>query len=180
MKFEKKKMNELEEQNLQTAQKIGKLPVVVLLDSIRSMQNVGSVFRTADVFAINKLHLCGFTAQPPHREIERTALGSTETVDWSFHTSIEEAIQSLKKEDYNIIAIEQTQESIPLHQFKFETEKKYAIILGNEVTGVSQEALNLCDAVIEISQAGNKHSLNISVAAGVVMYKFFEELSALE
>jgi tRNA G18 (ribose-2'-O)-methylase SpoU len=170
----KLKLGELGRVGLTEFQQKEKLPVVVVLDNVRSMLNVGSVFRSCDAFAVSKLVLCGITGQPPHREIQKTALGATESVPWEHNKSIVDALQALKNEGYILIGIEQTDESIPLPSFKPESGKKYAFIFGNEVEGLSEEALPLLDMAIEIPQEGTKHSLNVSVAAGIVLYKVAE------
>ncbi len=151
-----------------------KTPIVVILDNVRSMHNVGSVFRTSDGFAIEKMYLCGFTPQPPHREIQKTALGATETVAWEYIENTTDVIAVLKKEGYKIYAIEQVTNSIMLHNFANNWDK-IAVVFGNEVDGVSNEAIALCDGAIEIPQLGTKHSLNISVAAGIVLWKLLEQ-----
>ena len=148
-----------------------KKPIVVVMDQIRSMHNVGSVFRTADAFLINGICLCGFTPQPPHRDIHKTALGATESVDWMYYDKTTDAVIALKNQGYKVYAIEQTEGSIPLNQFE-KTEAPIAFVFGNEVDGVDQSVIALCDGVIEIPQWGMKHSLNISVAAAVVLWEF--------
>lgn len=148
-----------------------KAPVVVVLDNIRSMHNVGSVFRTADAFLISGIWLCGYTPRPPHRDIQKTALGATETVEWHYFPTTLEAVEALKKEGYSIYAVEQVEKSIPLHEFSFPQTGKLAVIFGNEVTGVNAEVIKQCDGFIEIPQFGMKHSLNISVAAGIVLWE---------
>jgi len=148
-----------------------KKPIVVVMDQIRSMHNVGSVFRTADAFLINGICLCGFTPQPPHRDIHKTALGATESVDWMYYEQTTDAVIALKNQGYKVYAIEQTDGSIPLNQFE-KTEEPIAFVFGNEVDGVDQSVIALCDGVIEIPQWGMKHSLNISVAAAVVLWEF--------
>lgn len=148
-----------------------KKPIVVVMDQIRSMHNVGSVFRTADAFLINGICLCGFTPQPPHRDIHKTALGATETVDWMYYEHTIDAVTALKNQGYKVYAIEQTEGSIPLNQFD-KKEELIAFVFGNEVDGVDASVIALCDGVIEIPQWGMKHSLNISVAAAVVLWEF--------
>jgi 23S rRNA (guanosine2251-2'-O)-methyltransferase len=148
-----------------------KIPVIVVLDNIRSMHNVGSVFRTADAFLLKGIYLCGYTPQPPHRDIHKTALGATETVDWKYFNSTTGALEDLKAAEYSIFAIEQVENSVPLHKFEFEQYAKLAVVFGNEVDGVGEEALKYCDGCIEIPQLGMKHSLNISVAAGIVLWE---------
>lgn len=145
--------------------------VIVVLDNIRSMHNVGSIFRTADSFLLEAVILCGYTPLPPHRDINKTALGATESVNWLYFETTTEAINSLKNENYIICGIEQVDTSVLLNEFKFDKEKKYALILGNEVKGVTQDALELCDTILEIPQEGTKHSLNVSVAAGIAIWQ---------
>ncbi|KXK43535.1 MAG: RNA methyltransferase [Chitinophagaceae bacterium] len=168
----KKSMKELERISKEEFLETQKIPIVVILDNIRSMHNVGSVFRTSDSFLIERLYLCGFTPTPPHRDIQKTALGATETVQWFASPEIENCLLQLKNEDYTICAVEQVHHSILLQNFKIEKDKKYALIFGNEVEGVSEKALHLCDSFIEIPQLGTKHSLNISVTAGIVIWEF--------
>ncbi|WP_442592050.1 RNA methyltransferase [Pedobacter sp. AW31-3R] len=153
-----------------------KLPVVVVLDNVRSMHNVGSAFRTADGFAIEKMVLCGITAQPPHREIEKTALGATQSVEWVHYEDTLDAIKELKEKGYEIIAIEQASESIMLNTFKPDTTKKYALIFGNEVNGVHEDVMATIDKCIEIPQFGTKHSFNIVISAGIVLWDFYAKL----
>jgi tRNA G18 (ribose-2'-O)-methylase SpoU len=154
-----------------------KTPIFIILDDIRSLHNIGSVFRTCDAFLIEKIYLCGITAIPPNKEIHKTALGATETVDWEYTKDVLEVIEKLKAENVAIYAIEQVEHSIMLHDFQPETDKKQALIFGNEVKGVQQEAINLSDGVIEIPQLGSKHSLNISVSAGIVIWDLFQKMS---
>lgn len=151
-----------------------KIPVVIILDNVRSMNNVGSVFRTADAFLLEAIVLCGYTPRPPHRDIQKTALGATETVRWSYEENITNAVQKLKQEGYRICAVEQTEGSTSLVDWSILPEEKWALILGNEVEGVQDAALALCDAVVEIPQSGMKHSLNISVAAGIVFWEVYK------
>jgi tRNA G18 (ribose-2'-O)-methylase SpoU len=146
-----------------------------ILDDIRSLHNVGSVFRTSDAFLINEIILCGITASPPNKEIHKTALGATETVNWQYHASIIEVIQQLKEKNYKIFAVEQVENSIKLNDFKLNQQVNYALIFGNEVKGVAQKAINLCDGAIEIPQLGTKHSLNIAVSCGVVVWDLFQK-----
>ena len=153
-----------------------KLPVVVVLDNVRSMNNVGSAFRTGDGFAIEKMILCGITAQPPHREIEKTAIGATQSVEWVHYDETLDAIRELRNDGYEIIAIEQAVESIMLNTFKPEQDKKYALIFGNEVNGVSDEVMAEIDKCIEIPQFGTKHSFNIVISAGIVLWDFYAKL----
>ena len=169
--MQKKTMEELERMSPVEFKQTEKLPIVVVLDEVRSMHNVGSVFRTSDGFLIESIYLCGLTPQPPHRDIQKTALGATETVAWKHVTSTQQAIDELKQKGFTVIAIEQVHNSIPLHQFKIDKSKKYAIVFGHEVNGVQEEIINQCDFSIEIPQLGSKHSLNISVSAGMVIWE---------
>jgi len=164
-------MDELNRKSIDEVKSAEKIPVVVVLDNIRSMHNVGSVFRTADAFLLQSIYLCGYTAQPPHRDIQKTALGATETVDWKYFKTGSEAVQSLRKEGYTIAGVEQVENSISLPDFKSNQYERLAVIFGNEVSGISNEILPLCDCFIEIPQSGMKHSLNISVAAGIVLWE---------
>ena len=149
-----------------------KFPLIVILDSIRSLNNIGSFFRTADAFNVEKIYLCGITATPPHRDIQKTALGATESVEWEHRTNIIELIEELKKENVKICSIEQAEKTTFLQDVPNLPKGKYALIFGNEVDGVDQEAIDHSDYIIEIPQFGTKHSLNVSVCAGVVMWEF--------
>jgi len=153
-----------------------KTPLIIILDNVRSLNNVGSAFRTADAFRIEKIFLCGITGTPPHREINKTALGATESVDWEYAESTVETIKSLKKEGYEIVALEQVTHSISLHEFAPNPQKKYALVFGNEVFGVEEEVILDCDHVIEIPQIGTKHSLNISVSIGISLWDFVNKM----
>ena len=175
--MQKLKLDELNRVGVDDFKNQEKLPVVVILDSVRSMHNIGSIFRTSDGFAVEHIYLCGITAQPPHREIEKTALGATQSIDWTYCNDITEAITKLKNEGYKIIAIEQAQKSEHLNNFKPENKEKYALIFGNEVNGVSDEAMQMIDNCIEIPQFGTKHSFNIVVSAGIVLWDFFAKLN---
>lgn len=166
-------LNRLSTGDFKTA---AKLPLVLVLDNVRSGLNVGSVFRTADAFALRQVALCGITAQPPHREILKTALGSTESVDWTYYNSAAEAIQQLKLEGYRVYAVEQTRQKIWLHDFVPTPGGHYALVLGNEVDGVDEQALALCDGALEIPQFGTKHSLNVAVAAGIVTWEIARKI----
>lgn len=163
-------MDELGRKTIDEFKQASKTPVIVVLDNVRSMHNVGSVFRTADAFLMEGICLCGYTPQPPHRDIHKTALGATETVNWLYVPTAAEAVQQLKQQGYKVFGVEQTVGSISLEKFQAPAGEKMAVVLGNEVEGVSQEALALCDGCIEIPQLGTKHSLNISVAAGIVLW----------
>lgn len=167
-------MDELNRISKEDFERAEKLPIIIILDNIRSLSNVGAFFRSADAFRIGELVLCGITACPPHREIHKTALGADETVRWRYYESTEAACQALKSEGYRIFAVEQVEGSVPLQDFKFEPQTAY--ILGNEVEGVSEEALPYCEGAIELPQAGTKHSINVSVCAGIVMWRLFEML----
>src|SRR5690606_9938693 len=156
-----------------------KIPIVVVLDNVRSMHNVGSTFRTADGFAVEKIILCGITGKPPHREIEKTALGATQSVDWEYYTDTRTAIEQLKKERYTLLAIEQAAGSTVLQNFETDSQNKYALIFGNEVHGVSDEVMQAVDGCIEIPQFGTKHSLNVSVTIGIVLWQFLQKLKLL-
>lgn len=156
---------------------IKKLELIVVLDDIRSLNNVGSVFRTSDAFLIKKIYLCGITGTPPHREIQKTALGATETVEWEYQKNIIDCINSLKESNHTILSIEQAENSIKLNEMSFTKNEKYVLVLGNEVSGVKQEVINLSDQVIEIPQLGTKHSLNVSVSGGIVLWEAFRQLN---
>ncbi len=157
-----------------------KTPLIIILDDIRSLHNIGSVFRTSDAFLIEKIYLCGITAIPPNKEIHKTALGATETVFWEYNKNILEVIENLKKENVSLFAVEQVENAILLNDFQPIKEKKYALIFGNEVYGVSQDAIKICDGCIEIPQLGTKHSLNISVSAGIVIWDLFQKISSIQ
>ncbi|MCZ4222794.1 RNA methyltransferase [Pedobacter rhodius] len=172
----KLKLDELNRPDIEEFKAQEKLPVVVVLDNVRSMHNVGSVFRTADGFALEKVILCGITAQPPHREIEKTALGATQSVDWIHYGNTVKAIEDLRESGYEIVAIEQAEKSVMLNIFKPDPAKKYALIFGNEVDGVSEEVMGKIDECIEIPQFGTKHSFNIVISAGIVLWDFFAKL----
>lgn len=155
-----------------------KSPLILVLDDIRSLHNIGSVFRTSDAFLIEKIYLCGITATPPNKEIHKTALGATETVAWEYATDVVEVLEKLKAEGVSLQAVEQVVHSVMLNDFKIIPERKYALVFGNEVKGVSQKAIDYCDGVIEIPQLGTKHSLNISVSAGIVVWDLFQKINA--
>jgi len=169
-------MQELERPTIVEFSNETKIPVVVVLDNIRSLHNVGSFFRTADAFAVESLHLCGITATPPNREIHKTALGATESVAWSYWETTTKALDFLKQENFILVGVEQVLGGVSPKAISLDTEKKYALIFGNEVYGVNQELLNLCDYYIEIPQVGTKHSLNVAVSAGIVLWEFFSKL----
>ncbi|MBD0293803.1 MAG: RNA methyltransferase [Flavisolibacter sp.] len=167
-------MEELNRKSVEEFRESEKIPVIAVLENVRSAYNVGSVFRTADAFLLQGVYLCGYTAFPPHKEIKKTALGAEETVHWKHFKKVEDALKELHNNSYKIYAVEQVEKSIPLHRFQ-ETNQKLAVVFGNEVSGVEQSTLSLCDGCIEIPQWGMKHSLNISVAAGVVLWELVRE-----
>ncbi len=173
----KLKLEELGRVSTEEYKSLKKLPIIILLDNVRSLHNVGSAFRTGDAFRIDKICLTGITGQPPHREIQKTALGATESVDWLYFQNGIDAIQQVKNDGYQIIIIEQTSESIPLQDFQFDLKSKYCLVFGNEVEGVSQEIIDQGDIAIEIPQSGTKHSINISVCVGIVVWEMYKKLS---
>lgn len=173
--MKKLKLEELGRISVEEFKETKKIPVIVILDDVRSAYNVGSVFRTADAFLIQKIYLCGITGTPPNKEIRKTALGADESVEWEYVKDISPLIGELKSENYKIISIEQTEGSISLPEFKIDPDEKYVLIFGNEVEGVNQKVVDLSDYCIEIPQEGTKHSLNVSVCAGIVMWEFFRK-----
>ena len=175
----KLKLEELGRIDVETFKQTEKIPLVVVLDNVRSMHNVGAVFRTADAFLVEKIILCGITPQPPHREIHKAALGATESVDWIYEKDISTALENLKRENFKILGIEQTTNSEIFTYFVIDKNVKYALVLGNEVDGLSDEALSLYDTFLEIPQLGTKHSLNVSVCGGIVMWEFFKSLKTM-
>lgn len=166
-------MNRLTAEEFKEAEK---LPLIVVLDEVRSLHNIGAVFRTSDAFLIQSIYLCGITATPPHPEMHKTALGAEYTVDWHYFKQTQEAVRQLHEEGYTVLAIEQCEGSTSLDKLSLEPGKKYAVILGNEVKGVQQDVVNQCDGCIEIPQYGTKHSLNVSVTAGIVLWEFANKL----
>jgi 23S rRNA (guanosine2251-2'-O)-methyltransferase len=164
-------MQELGRKSVEEFKKSDKIPVIVVLENIRSAYNVGSVFRTADAFLTEAIYIIGYSAKPPHKEIKKTALGAEETVDWKYFKTTAEAIENLRKEKYKVFAVEQAEKSLLLQQVEFESNDKVAVVFGNEVTGVEQSTIHLCDGCIEIPQLGMKHSLNIATAAGIVLWE---------
>lgn len=174
----RKRLNsELNRLSVNEFKKTDKLEIVVVLDDIRSLNNIGSVFRTADAFLIKAVHLCGISAQPPHREIHKTALGATESVDWVYYNTTTESINQLKKDGFKIYAVEQVEQSISLENLNINPHEKIAVIFGNEVKGISEDTLKGVEACIEIPQFGTKHSLNISVSVGIVLWELFKKMS---
>ena len=172
-KLKNEELNRLSVSEFKEAKKI---PLVIILDNIRSLSNIGSIFRTSDAFLVEEIILCGITAQPPHREIQKTALGATETVKWSHNKSVEDAITKLKNDNYIVCSVEQTSDSVDLNSFKIDANKKYALILGNEVSGVSEAAINLSNYCVELEQHGSKHSLNVSVCGSIYIWEFYKKL----
>lgn len=173
----KLKLDELERPSVNVYKELKKLPVVVVLDNIRSLSNIGSAFRTCDAFLIEKIFLCGITARPPHREIQKTALGATQSVDWEYIDSTLNCIHQLKKNGYTILSVEQTQQKTFLDQLLL-PKGRYALIFGNEVSGVQQDIIDESDFVVEIPQQGTKHSLNVAVSLGIACWEVFKQLKA--
>ena len=169
--------SELDRLSVDGFKAVTKTPLIVILDNIRSLNNIGSVFRTSDAFRIEKIYLCGITATPPHKDIQKTALGSTESVDWDYTESTLELVKKLQSKDIQVLSIEQAENATMLNNFTPKPNTTYALVFGNEVKGVSQEVVSLSDQVIEIPQYGTKHSLNISVSCGVVLWELFSKLS---
>lgn len=174
--MKKLSMEELDRMSVQEFKEIEKSPLVLVLDQVRSLNNVGSAFRTADAFRVEKIYLCGITGTPPHRDIQKTALGATESVDWEYCLNTMDAVKKLKKEGYQICALEQVDLSIQLNEFLPEKGKKYALVFGNEVFGVEEQVLQSCDYVLEIPQLGTKHSLNIAVSLGIAVWDMMVKL----
>ncbi|SFU07760.1 SpoU rRNA Methylase family protein [Algoriphagus locisalis] len=170
-------MEELERVSVEEFKKMDKSPIVLVLDNVRSLNNVGSAFRTGDAFGVEKIYLCGITGTPPHRDIQKTALGATESVEWEYCLNTMIAMDKLKAEDYQICALEQVERSVLLNKFTPEKGEKYALVFGNEVFGVEEEVLNACDAVLEIPQLGTKHSLNISVSLGIAVWDLMVKMN---
>lgn len=176
MEHRKLKITELNRISTEEFKKAEKLPLVVVLDNIRSLHNIGSVFRTSDAFRVECIYLCGITAVPPHPEMHKTALGAEFTVDWKYVDNAVEAVDNLKKDGYTVYSVEQAEGSIMLENIKLDPNRKYAVVLGNEVKGVQQEVIDHSDGCIEIPQYGTKHSLNVSVTAGIVIWDLFKQL----
>jgi len=175
----KLKNSELDRLNVDEFKSAEKTPLIIILDNIRSLNNIGSVFRTSDAFLVEKIYLCGITATPPHNDIRKTALGSTETVDWEYIDNTIDIVNKLKTEDTTIISIEQAERATMLNDFQPEINQKYALVFGNEVKGVAQDVVDASDVVIEIPQFGTKHSLNISVSCGVVVWDVFSKMNTI-
>jgi tRNA G18 (ribose-2'-O)-methylase SpoU len=174
--MEKKSILELDRLSTEQYQQVDKLPFIIVLDNVRSLNNIGSVFRTSDAFLVEEIYLCGITATPPHPDIHKTALGAEDSVKWSYFADTIEAVDKLHTMGYTVYSIEQVKDSISLESIQLDKKKKYAVILGNEVKGVQQEVVDKCDGCIEIPQFGTKHSLNVSVTAGLVIWDFFKQL----
>ena len=172
----KLKNSELHRLSVDDFKTVKKTPIIIVLDNIRSLNNIGSVFRTSDAFLIEKIYLCGITAKPPHKDIHKTALGSTDTVEWEYAENTMNLIERLKSKNIKICSIEQAQNATMLNDFSPEPESTYALVFGNEVKGVAQDVVNASDIVIEIPQFGTKHSLNISVSCGVVVWDVFRKM----
>jgi 23S rRNA (guanosine2251-2'-O)-methyltransferase len=168
---------ELERKSIDEFRKSEKSPFIIVLDNVRSQSNIGSIFRTSDAFLTEAIYLCGITARPPHREIQKTALGATESVAWKYYQKTSDAVEELKKSGYLILGIEQAEGSIELQNMRIEKDRKYALIFGNEIDGVDQEIINICDHCIEIPQFGTKHSFNIAISVGIVLWELNKKLS---
>lgn len=179
MEHRKLKITELNRISAEEFKKADKLPLVVILDNVRSLHNIGSVFRTSDAFRVECIYLCGITATPPHPEMHKTALGAEFTVDWKYVNNAVEAVDNLRREGYIVFSVEQAENSIMLENMQLEQGKRYAVVLGNEVKGVQQEVIDHSDGCIEIPQYGTKHSLNVSVTAGIVIWDLFKQLKTL-
>ena len=179
MEHRKLKITELNRISAEEFKKADKLPLVVILDNVRSLHNIGSVFRTSDAFRVECIYLCGITATPPHPEMHKTALGAEFTVDWKYVNNAVEAVDNLRQEGYVVFSVEQAENSIMLENIQLEQERRYAVVLGNEVKGVQQEVIDHSDGCIEIPQYGTKHSLNVSVTAGIVIWDLFKQLKTL-
>jgi tRNA G18 (ribose-2'-O)-methylase SpoU len=163
--------DELNRKSVREFKASGKSPFLIVLDNVRSLNNIGSIFRSADAFIVEAVWLCGITATPPHREIHKSALGATESVDWKYYESASTAVMELKQEGYVIVSVEQTEGSIPLNRFMPEPGKRYALVFGHEIKGVSEEVVSLSDVCVEIPQYGTKHSFNVAVSAGIVLWE---------
>ena len=172
----KLKITELNRLSVDEFKRADKLPLVVVLDEVRSLHNIGSVFRTSDAFLVNGIYLCGITATPPHPEMHKTAVGAEDPVDWIYRTHTLDAVKELHEQGYTVLAIEQVEGSTMLGDLQLDREKKYAIVMGNEVKGVQQEVVDACDGCIEIPQYGTKHSVNVSVTTGIVLWEFANKL----
>ncbi|HIZ90758.1 MAG TPA: RNA methyltransferase [Candidatus Bacteroides merdavium] len=179
MEHRKLKITELNRISAEEFKRADKLPLVLILDNVRSLHNIGSVFRTSDAFRVECIYLCGITATPPHPEMHKTALGAEFTVDWKYVNNAVEAVDNLRREGYVVFSVEQAENSIMLEDMRLKQGKRYAVVLGNEVKGVQQEVIDHSDGCIEIPQYGTKHSLNVSVTAGIVIWDLFKQLKTL-
>lgn len=175
--MQKIKNNDLNRLSLDSFKAAEKSPLIIILDNVRSLNNVGSVFRTADAFRVKHIYLCGITANPPHKDIQKTALGSTDSVDWSYAKNTQSIVKKLQAEKVKVIAIEQAENSTKLQSFVPQKKTTYALVFGHEVKGVSQDVVSDCDGVIEIPQYGTKHSLNVAVSSGVVLWDLFSKIN---
>lgn len=178
--MKKLSLDDLNRVNVDEFKKQTKAPITLVLDNVRSMNNVGSAFRTADCFALEQIYLCGITAQPPHREIEKTALGATQSINWSYNQDSAEVVRTLQEEGYIVLAIEQAEQSVFLQDYAPAADQKYALVFGNEVNGVSDEVMQLVDGCLEIPQFGTKHSFNISVTIGIIIWDFVSKLQLIK
>lgn len=172
-------LDDLNRKNTEEFKQAEKTPIIVVLDDIRSLHNIGSFFRTCDAFLIEKIYLCGITATPPNKEIHKTALGATETVAWEYEKEVMQVVDRLKEENVKILSVEQVEGSVMLNNFTVESNVKYALFFGNEVKGVNQQVIDSSDVVIEIPQLGTKHSLNVSVSGGIVIWDIFQKMNVL-
>jgi tRNA G18 (ribose-2'-O)-methylase SpoU len=169
--------NELNRKTLDEFKTSGKTPIIIVLDNVRSLNNIGSIFRTADAFLIEAIYLCGISATPPHKEIHKTALGAENSVHWQYFKETMDAINDLTTKNYSLVAVEQTENSTSLENYPIEQNRKYALIFGNEVKGINQEVINCCDKSVEIPQFGTKHSFNVSVSAGIVLWEWYRKIA---
>ena len=172
-------LDELNRKNIDEFKQAEKTPIIIVLDDIRSLHNIGSFFRTSDAFLIEKIYLCGITATPPNKEIHKTALGATETVDWEYVKEVMQVVDRLKGENVKIVSVEQVEGSVMLNDFEVKSSEKYALCFGNEVKGVNQQVIDNSDVVVEIPQLGTKHSLNVSVSGGIVIWDVFQKMKTL-
>ncbi|MER3318877.1 MAG: RNA methyltransferase [Allomuricauda sp.] len=172
--------SELDRLDVTSFKEAEKAPIIIILDNVRSLNNIGSVFRTADAFLVKKIYLCGITATPPHKDIRKTALGATESVDWEYRKDTLELVDELKKSGAKIVSVEQAENAVMLNNYQIDSEETLALVFGNEVKGVSQDVVSASDTILEIPQFGTKHSLNISVSTGVVVWDIWSKQNALK
>ncbi len=175
----KLKNSELDRLDVEGFKQADKTPLVIVLDNIRSLNNIGSVFRTADAFLLEKIYLCGITATPPHKDIHKTALGATESMAWEYWEDTDALVENLKSQGFQTLAVEQAENAVMLNDFKVDPSRKIALVFGNEVKGVSQEVVSACDGVLEIPQYGTKHSLNIAVSVGITVWDIWSKINSL-